>query len=74
MASSHSFTVSYDRRIVRDAIRAFVLHRCFREQKGLWLAECGLLLFLGWRFAGGRHGWPELVLLVLVLLPRSSSR
>lgn len=69
MAASHNFTVTYDGRIVRDAVRAFVLRRCFREQKGLWLAELVVVIFLGWRLAYGHSSWIEGLIGAVVLLP-----
>lgn len=69
MAARHNFTVTYDGRIVRDAVRAFVLRRCFREQKRLWLAEIAMLIFLGWRLAQGHDGWIEMLIGAVVLVP-----
>ena len=68
MAASHTFTVTYDGRIVRDAVRAFVLRRCFREQPRLWLAEALALAALVWRLAHGHDGWIETLLSVAVLV------
>ena len=69
MTQSHSFTVAYDGRIVRDAVRAFVLRRCFLEQKGLWVAEIAVLVFLAWRLGQGHSGWLETLLAAVVLMP-----
>ncbi len=69
MPQPHSFTVSYDGGIVRDAVRAFVLRRCFREQPRLWLAEALALAALVWRLAHGHDGWIETLLSVAVLVP-----
>lgn len=69
MAPSHSFTVTYDDRIVRDGIRAVVLRRCFYEQKGLWITQILMTFFLIWRLSGGHRGWLELLIAAIVLLP-----
>ena len=69
MAASHNFTVTYDGGIVRDAVRAFVWRRCFRDQKGLWLAEVAMLVLLGWRLEHGHCGWIEVLIGAVVLLP-----
>lgn len=69
MAPAHKFTVTYDGRIVREAVRAFVWRRCFRDQRAVWVVEVALLLFLLWRHGTGHHGWLEGIVTAVVLMP-----
>lgn len=63
----HSFTVTYDRQVLRDAVRAFMLRRAFRGQPGLWAVWGALVLLLAWRAGRGNSGWPDLIVALVVL-------
>ncbi|MBA4491953.1 YcxB family protein [Paracoccus sp. S1E-3] len=70
MAAPYSFSVTYDGRVVRDAVRTFILRRSFHEHRALWMGVLVVLIFLWWRLQNGHRGWTEVLIgTVLLLLP-----
>lgn len=69
MADNRTATVTYTEEIVRDAVRTYVWQRGIVSQKGLWIVEAAMIIFVLWLLWHGERGWLIGIAGLVVILP-----